>query len=65
MATSSIFADFRIRDKKTAEAFINALDESANSAPYVPEYQPAHLVTDSKELDRIFTHMESRKAENK
>ena len=29
MATSSIFADFTIRDKKTARAFVKALEESA------------------------------------
>lgn len=30
MATSSIFASFDIRDKETAEAFVNALDTSAS-----------------------------------
>ena len=31
MATSSIFADFTIRDKKTAGAFVKALEESAKA----------------------------------
>ncbi len=30
MATSSIFANFNITDKKTAEAFVAALDASAH-----------------------------------
>ncbi len=29
MATSSIFTDFSIKDKKTARAFVKALEESA------------------------------------
>lgn len=33
MPTSSIFTNVKITDLKKAEAFINALDESAN-APY-------------------------------
>lgn len=42
MATSSIFANVRITDPKKAEAFVNALEASANdpkvkpSAPIIP-----------------------------
>ena len=42
MATSSIFANVKITDKKEAEAFVRALDASANqpkvkpSAPIIP-----------------------------
>ncbi len=32
MATSSIFENFNITDKKTAEAFVDALDASAHDA---------------------------------
>lgn len=37
MATSSIFANFNITDKKTAEAFVAALDASAHD----PKREPA------------------------
>ena len=33
MATSSIFADFTIRDNKTARAFVKALDASEKTPP--------------------------------
>ena len=33
MATSSIFADFTIRDKKTARAFVKALEASEKTPP--------------------------------
>lgn len=42
MATSSIFANVKITDPKKAEAFVNALEASANkpkkkpSAPIIP-----------------------------
>lgn len=42
MATSSIFANIKITDPKKAEAFVNALEASANvpqrglSAPVIP-----------------------------
>ena len=49
MATSSIFADFTIRDQKTAEAFVDALDKAAEQ----PEFKPTHSyrkVTDPDEI---------------
>lgn len=36
MATSSIFASFDIRDKKTAENFVKALDTSAHDPAWKP-----------------------------
>ena len=36
MATSSIFANFDIRDKKTAENFVSALDASAHETAWQP-----------------------------
>ncbi len=36
MATSSIFANFNITDKKTAEAFVAALDASAHDPKRKP-----------------------------
>lgn len=36
MATSSIFANFSISDRRTAEAFVTALDASANDPKREP-----------------------------
>lgn len=36
MATSSIFASFDISDRRTAEAFVTALDASANDPKREP-----------------------------
>ncbi len=36
MATSSIFTNFNITDKKTAEAFVTALDASAHDPKRKP-----------------------------
>lgn len=36
MATSSIFANFDIKDKKTAERFVEALEESAHDPAWKP-----------------------------
>ncbi len=36
MATSSIFANFDIRDKKTAERFVEALEESVHEQAWKP-----------------------------
>ena len=44
MATSSIFASFNIKDSKTAEAFAEALDQSAKDPKRVPASPaPIHL----------------------
>ena len=46
MATSSIFANFNISDRKTAEAFVAALDASANDPKRKPDISLAPPLTD-------------------
>lgn len=51
MATSSIFADFTIKDKRTAEAFVMALEESADhEKQQPPAHDQASLLTDRKAI---------------
>lgn len=52
MATSSIFANVKITDPKKAEAFINALDASANETKKARTTEPS-LVTNLDELRRM------------
>lgn len=52
MATSSIFTNVKITDPKKAEAFINALDASANE-PKKAKTVELSLVTDLNELRRM------------
>lgn len=52
MATSSIFTNVKITDPKKAEAFINALDASANEPKKAKTVEPS-LVTDLNELRRM------------
>lgn len=47
MPTSSIFASFDIKDKQTAENFVNALEESAS------HYKPIPLKNEITNLDEI------------
>ena len=61
MATSSIFANVKITDPKKAEAFINALDASANE-PKKKAAAPAHtFVTDANEIRRMMAKRAARK----
>lgn len=61
MATSSIFANVKITDPKKAEAFINALDASAND-PRKKAAAPAHaFVTDANEIRRMMAKRAARK----
>lgn len=53
MATSSIFVNVKITDPKKAEAFINALDASANE-PKKKTVATVHaFVTDTNEIRRM------------
>lgn len=61
MATSSIFANVKITDPKKAEAFINALDASAND-PKKKAAAPTHaFVTDVNEIRRMMAKRIARK----
>lgn len=52
MATSSIFADFIIRDDKTAEAFLDAVEWSRKHPRQKCDCN-LRLVTDEKDIKRI------------
>jgi len=53
MATSSIFASFNIKDRKTAKAFAEALDQSAKEPKRVPTSPaPLHL-TDRQRILKV------------
>ncbi|MBO6229125.1 MAG: hypothetical protein J6O50_01030 [Ruminiclostridium sp.] len=54
MATSSIFASFNINDSKTAEAFVDALDQSSKEPRRKP-LSPAPLhITDKDKILAFF-----------
>lgn len=55
MATSSIFANVRITDSKKAEAFAEALDESARDPERVPSASVIPLVTNIDEIREFMT----------
>lgn len=61
MATSSIFANVKITDPKKAEAFINALDASANSQKKSAKALAHTLVTDPGEIRKLM----AKRAEHK
>ena len=54
MATSSIFASFDIKDRKTAEAFAEALAQSANEPEWKPDKSVEPLLTDPDEIRKLF-----------
>lgn len=54
MATSSIFASFDIKDKKTAEAFVEALDKSAKESAWKPSKPVDPPLTDPKAIRVLF-----------
>lgn len=53
MATSSIFAQVKITDPKKAEAFVNALEASANDPKRKPTAPVIPTVTDLDEIRKI------------
>lgn len=55
MATSSIFANIRITDPKKAEAFVEALDESARDPERVPSASVIPLVTNIDDVRKFMT----------
>ena len=55
MATSSIFADFDITDRKKARSFVEAVEKSAKSFSAKPKRRHKKtLVTDRKQVKAIF-----------
>lgn len=53
MATSSIFASIKINDPEEAEAFINALEASANDPKIGPSAPIIPTVTDLDEIRKL------------
>lgn len=62
MATSSIFADFSIYDKEKAEAFVEALDRSANGPKFVPLGPVPPTIKDPEEIRKRFLKTETENA---
>ena len=53
MATSSIFANFDITDRKKARAFVRALEKSAKEQPTAVAHEKT-LVTDREQVRALF-----------
>lgn len=54
MATSSIFANFSIKDKKTAEKFVEALEQSANDPERTPTTLNSVHISDKDKILKLF-----------
>ena len=54
MATSSIFANFDITDRKKAHAFVRALEKSAREQPKTVVHEKT-LVTDRENVRALFS----------
>lgn len=63
MATSSIFANFNINDSRTAEAFVEALETSANEPKRTPTAPVEPLTTDTNEIRAFFTKRNKKTSE--
>jgi hypothetical protein len=61
MATSSIFASFDIRSKKTAENFVEALDKSANDSEWKPIVPVIPIITDKDDIRKLWTKRKQKK----
>ena len=59
MATSSIFANFDIKDKKTARAFVKALEASAKGATRPATEPPCKLLHTPEEIRQFFSSIGS------
>ena len=53
MATSSIFARFNIKDKKTASAFVEALEKSAAGPAWKPRRPVNPPLTDPDAIRKL------------
>ena len=54
MPTSSIFASFSIKDKETAERFIDALEQSANDPERTPTSENSVHISDKEKILKLF-----------
>lgn len=63
MATSSIFASFNINDSKTAEAFVEALDQSSKDPKWVPTFPEPTFITDKNKIRELFAKREKKENE--
>lgn len=54
MATSSIFANFNINDKKTAERFVLAIEKSAKMAETLPPIPTRRPLTDKAKIAALW-----------
>ena len=58
MATSSIFADFSIKDQKSLEKFADALSvlpEASENTVQSQEHQPAQVLTNPSDIRAAFS----------
>jgi hypothetical protein len=53
MATSSILADFTIKDRKTAEAFVKAYEAASKEPEFKPTINIGASITDPERLRAI------------
>lgn len=63
MATSSIFANFNIKDSKTAEAFVEAMEKSATEPKIIPAEPAPVYLTDKKKILEFFSKRQDYKNE--
>ena len=61
MATSSIFAKVEIKDPKTAERFIEALEESEKEQADAPSVQAYPMLRDLDKIRKLVAKRESSK----
>lgn len=61
MATSSIFANVKITDPKKAEAFISALEASANTRESKPSAPDIPVLSDIDEICKLMSKRFSTK----
>ena len=59
MATSSIFANFDIKDKQTAEAFVEALETSAAEPVHKPS-APIEILTRSEDIKKLWARRKKK-----
>ncbi len=63
MATSSIFANFSINDKKTAEAFVKAIEQSEKEQNTVSISSIPVCLTDKNKIADFFKKRMNKKDE--
>ena len=61
MATSTIFANIEIKDAKTAERFVAALEESEKEKDRKSSAQAYHRLTDLDEIRKLVAKRKSAK----